>query len=326
MSLPIPKSGLSQGAGPTNAIAIDLNGDKRPDLASANWNARTVSIWINTTPADEIGGQPRFSDPQLVSTGGTPPLTLRSGDLDGDSLNDLVVFPLSTLSNAAMIVLRNETEPNGKMAHFVADAVYEIPHNVEHHRFHTYFTGAGFVEDFDLDGEQEIGVIVGRGSLLLKAMKPGNDILKYIDPGVPLWTVHPALPHKSGLVIFDQTDQAPADAIVCRDPKYDGEEFCLVANDVLGSMTSQVHEAGRVHREQNRSDGKVRSVQAKRAATRFQKLVDTSPPELKDDLVNVQKHLQEAESHALENTSWDVHHVADSMERVTDYLSQNCSG
>ena len=29
----------------------------------------------------------------------------------------------------------------------VVDAVYEIPHNVEHHKFVTYFTGAGFVQE-----------------------------------------------------------------------------------------------------------------------------------------------------------------------------------
>ncbi len=326
--LEIPPDGLPQGAGPTNTVAADLNDDGKPDIASANWNTRTVTIWINTTPAlkdGETGGVPRFSEPQRVETGGTPPLTLRTGDFDGDNMSDLVVFPLSTLSNAAMIVLRNESERRGKTANFVADAVYAIPSNVKDHRFQTYFTGAGFVEDFNQDGKQDIGVIVGRGSILLRAMKPGDNILEYIDPGVPLWTVHPTLPHKSGLLIYEQTDEPPPDAVVCREPEYDGEEFCAVANSVLGNLATDVYEAGQASAAKNHSDGKVRSVQAKRAARQFQRLVDTAPPGLRDDVENMQQHIGHAETRALEDPSWEAHDVEDSVERVTDYLIENCS-
>jgi hypothetical protein len=329
LRLKIPDGGLSHGAGPTNAIAIDVNGDGRPDIATANWNVRTVTVRINTTPSEPSGGVPTFSDPFIFSTGDLPPLVLRSGDLDQDGLDDLVVIPLSTHSNAAFMVLRNETVRGSSEAAFEVDAIYSIPRVLEHPWLHEYFSSAGLVHDFDADGRLEIAVLIARGSLLLKLMSPGNDVLAFVDPGVPLWVVHPVLPDHTMVVVYDPDPAADERARARATPaSIEPEEqtpFCALARATLDDLSSQVVVVGRLHRQQGRSDVEVRSKQAEYSAARLQELVADAPRSIRKQVQMLVDFVQQASLRVRKEASWHVEHdVEDAVRDITAYLRKSC--
>jgi len=322
-SLPIAKHRLSQGAGPTNPLAVDLNGDDRPDIASANWNTRRVSVWINTTPK-EGAARPSFSKEMEIPTGNVHPLVLRAADLDGDGMRDLVVLPLSTQSNVAMLVIRNETQPGSAEARFVVDAVYSIPKELENPWLYTYFSSAGVVHDFDGDGLQDIGVVVARGSLLLKTMQPGNDVLAFVDPGVPLWVVHPILPDHSMLVVYRNAAASPA-ARACADLPAKPAGFCASAHAALDSLPKGADDLAKQLSKEGHTNPIVRARQASYSAERLRGLAVEAPTEVQQDLHLIADYLDEMSELMTEQPSRHVHHsVDDATDRVTAYLQRRC--
>jgi hypothetical protein len=77
------------GMSPRNIALRDLDGDGRPDLASANIGDQTVSILKNIGAAGVIDTN-TFA-PQFVLPTGSQPHDLTFGDLDGDGKPDLAV-------------------------------------------------------------------------------------------------------------------------------------------------------------------------------------------------------------------------------------------
>ncbi len=77
-----PKVYTTYGAPDSVAIG-DLNGDGKPDLAVANSNSNTVSVFLNK-------GNGIFA-PQVTYPTGHPPTSVAIGDLNGDGKPDLVV-------------------------------------------------------------------------------------------------------------------------------------------------------------------------------------------------------------------------------------------
>src|SRR6266516_589209 len=69
------------GSGPYSIALDDLNGDGKPDLATANLDANTVSVLLNR-------GDGRFGAKHDYRTGDGPE-SLRVGDLNGDGRPDL---------------------------------------------------------------------------------------------------------------------------------------------------------------------------------------------------------------------------------------------
>ncbi len=74
------------GASPISVSTGDFDGDGKPDLAVANWNSNTVSVFRNTGSSGTIS----FADTVNFITGAGP-YSASAGDLDGDGKSDLAV-------------------------------------------------------------------------------------------------------------------------------------------------------------------------------------------------------------------------------------------
>jgi hypothetical protein len=81
-----PKVDVVSGDKPYFIAMRDLNGDKKPDLAVANWGANSIAIFRNTSTSGNIS----FA-PAIVYTTGTQVSHIAIGDLGADSRPELVV-------------------------------------------------------------------------------------------------------------------------------------------------------------------------------------------------------------------------------------------
>jgi hypothetical protein len=98
---------LPAGAGARDVAVADLDGDGRPDLAVINADGPSVSIYRNLmTGPGTIGTASFTSQVQLPAPAG--PLTIASGDLDGDGKPDLVI---GCWGGTCASVYRNQASP-----------------------------------------------------------------------------------------------------------------------------------------------------------------------------------------------------------------------
>ncbi|CAF1512456.1 unnamed protein product [Adineta steineri] len=73
------------GSEPYSVVAIDVNGDNKPDIITANYNAFNVGVFLNT-------GNGTFVAQVTYSTGASSyPYYVSAGDVNGDSYADIVV-------------------------------------------------------------------------------------------------------------------------------------------------------------------------------------------------------------------------------------------
>ncbi|MEW6159808.1 MAG: FG-GAP-like repeat-containing protein [Verrucomicrobiota bacterium] len=97
---------VSTGQWPWTMDTGDLDGDGRPDVAVANQNDNTVSVFHNTAAPGAITPGNLALAAQLNVTG--KPFTLSMGDVDGDGKKDLL---LVTGIPGAISIFRNTSSP-----------------------------------------------------------------------------------------------------------------------------------------------------------------------------------------------------------------------
>lgn len=88
---------------PESVRAVDVNGDGRPDIETANTNF-TVSVLFNTTVPGAAAAS--FASQQTASTGGSR--SLAAADFNGDGKIDLIV---SSQLSKTVSILKNDTAP-----------------------------------------------------------------------------------------------------------------------------------------------------------------------------------------------------------------------
>ncbi len=84
--LSTPPVRLGTGAGPANLAVGDLNGDGFPDIAVANADAGSVSIYFQSAASPGT-----FTAGPILTMPGRVPLDVAVGDLDGDGRMDIAV-------------------------------------------------------------------------------------------------------------------------------------------------------------------------------------------------------------------------------------------
>ncbi len=108
------KTDFTTGSGPWAVAAGDLNGDGKPDMVIANYNASTLSVFLNTTPAGNAA--PTFSAKTDFTTG-SGPTSVTIGDFNGDGKPDMAVTNSS--ANSVSVFL-NTTTPGASTPTFSA--------------------------------------------------------------------------------------------------------------------------------------------------------------------------------------------------------------
>ncbi len=152
----------SPGAGnsPAALAVADFDGDGKPDLATANYSANSVSVLLNATSASTAA---LAFGPSAAPGAGSTPLLGAVGDFNGDGKPDLAVA--NQFGNTVSILL-NSTAPGAASASFALVASPGAGANPV----------AAAVGDFNGDGKPDLAV-VNQGSstvsILLNSTPPG---------------------------------------------------------------------------------------------------------------------------------------------------------
>ena len=109
-----PQQVFAVGSYAESIAVADINGDGLPDLVVANYADYTISVLVNTTAQGST--VPSFADQQVFPAIGGP-FALRTVDLNGDGMRDIVVTEYD--SNAVSVLL-NTTVSGSSTVSFAA--------------------------------------------------------------------------------------------------------------------------------------------------------------------------------------------------------------
>jgi len=114
------RSSFIVGTEPRAVATGDFNGDGLPDVAVANTDSNSVSVLLNETATGTTTIE--FSADLQFATG-TDPYAVAVGDIDGDTLPDIVV---ANLNSASVSVLINTTANLATTPSFAAPANFTV--------------------------------------------------------------------------------------------------------------------------------------------------------------------------------------------------------
>ncbi len=97
-----PSVDFTSGLGPVSVAIADINGDGKPDLVVSDFDAKTISVFKNTTTLNNITRTSFASKVDFKV--GTCPNALTVGDLNGDGKQDVIVV---NQTNSTISILAN---------------------------------------------------------------------------------------------------------------------------------------------------------------------------------------------------------------------------
>ena len=156
-----PKVDFTTGDEAYSVAIGDLDGDGKPDLAVANSNSATVSVFRNTSASGSID-LGSFAA-KVDFTTGTGPRSVAIGDLDGDGKPDLAVA--NTSSNTASVLRNTSTSGSIAAGSFAAKVNF------------TTGTGPYSVAIGDLDGDGKPDMAVANFALATVSVFRNMDCL-----------------------------------------------------------------------------------------------------------------------------------------------------
>jgi hypothetical protein len=112
------QTSFATGTGPLSVSIGDVNGDGKPDLAISNYSSNSVSVLLNTT----LVGLPVVAiSPQTTFATGQRPVSVSTGDLNGDGKPDLAIT--NSFSNSVSVLL-NITAPGATAPSYAAQTTF----------------------------------------------------------------------------------------------------------------------------------------------------------------------------------------------------------
>lgn len=136
---------------PFSIVTADFDGDGAVDVATANLSSRSVSV----LPGDGLGG---LGAPLRLGVGfGRQPISVASGELNGDGFPDLAVVnelgPLAGDPRGSVSVLLNTSGPPDTDGDGLADPTDNCPSVANYDQTDLDSDGLGDACDLDIDGD-----------------------------------------------------------------------------------------------------------------------------------------------------------------------------
>lgn len=191
---------VAVGTQPAALLAVDLNSDGKPDLASGNAGGNSVSVLMNTGAP---GAAPAFGETASMAVGSVP-RGLAAGDFNGDGKVDVAV---ANSGSNTVSVLFNGTAPGSASAVFSSagsPATGTAPRGVT-------------VADFNLDGKLDLATADAgdnTATVLLSTTAPGASSASFAAGSALAMGAKPVaiaaadlnLDGRADLVTADETD------------------------------------------------------------------------------------------------------------------------
>ena len=199
------KTDFTTGTGPYSVSTGDFNGDGKNEIASANYDETSVSVFINTTTPG--ASTPTFSA-KTDFTAGTNPASVAIRDLNGDGVPDMAV---ANYGSNSVSVFFNTTTPNASTPTFSAKT--------------DFATGSGpytvTLGDFNRDGKPDMAATnynINSVSVFLNTTTPG------------------AATPTFGAVSFYTTGTNPSSVSIC-DLNGDGKPDMATGNETTNNIS-----------------------------------------------------------------------------------------